>query len=184
MTARQLHIMAAAMPHANPPSPCCLVFTLQTHTRVRSHGLVVLELFAGSATHSAILCAVMHNNLKGANVSCVSVDICSSLDSTIKGDMRVWNSSHTAALKSRFPLRCFLVHASPPCTEYSVANTTAERPLEERLLEADQLVAIVFAIYRDLGSSALLMTVENPGTGRLVGREVGSKEEGRGVLAV
>jgi hypothetical protein len=142
------------------------------HTR--SPGLVVLELFAGAGTHSAIVCAVLKNNLPSANYYRVTVDCDEALNPDIVGDIGAWTSEHSAALRGRYPLCNFILHGSPPCTQYSVANTTSKRPEKERLAEADENVKQMLSVYRDLGDSALLMTVENPGTGKLVGRPVSS----------
>ena len=112
----------------------------------------------------------------------VTVDNGPGLQPTIRGDLRAWGPEHTAALQTRFPARHWYVHGSPPFTEYSVANTTAKRPLEVRLKEADELVAVVFAIFRQLGDRALVLTLENPGTGKLVGRKVRGWQEGHACM--
>lgn len=58
--------------------------------------------------------------------------------------------------------------ASPPCQAYSIANTTS-RDLPD-LEEADKLVKAVDDIASAL--SACIVVLENPGTGKLVGRDV------------
>lgn len=143
------------------------------HQRERSPGLVVVEVFAGTSSHSKLVRDhLAKHSVPKVNVSCISIDIDRKHVPDICGDMRAWGSTHTAALKARFPNRHFIVHGSPPCQDYSQANTTSKRPLEERLPGADMLVLRLLDLYRDLGDRALVLMVENPGTGRLVKREV------------
>jgi hypothetical protein len=102
----------------------------------------------------------------------VTIDLDEKKNPTIVGDMRHWGDAHTVELQSRFPERFFIVHGSPPCTDYSAANTTAKRPREERLTKADELVKSLLCLFYKLGDRGLVLTVENPGTGRLVNRAV------------
>ena len=142
----------------------------------------MLELFAGCGSHSSVVAAVLSENLKypgsqRVRVTRLTVDNDARLEPRpgLVADLRVWRREHTAALLDVYPNKRFVVHASPPCQAYSVANTTSETSLEELMNEADPLVRAPLFIYQDLcdmGNRALALTVENPGTGRLVGRDV------------
>ena len=66
-----------------------------------------------------------------------------------------------------------VVLASPPCQAYSHANTTSREPLEILLQAADKLVAAVEPLSRH--PRVVAVVVENPGTGRLLGRKVGGE---------
>lgn len=72
----------------------------------------MLEMYAGSGTHSVVVCAVLCNNLAGGNVLRVTVDNDPDLRPTIVGDIRAWTSEHTEVLLSRYPRRVFIVHGS------------------------------------------------------------------------
>ena len=80
------------------------------------------------------------------------------------------NATHTCDIlefdyKQYPPEHFYYVHASPPCTEYSVAKTTAPRDLEK----ADRIVIKTLEIIRYF--RPVVYTVENPYTGMLRHRE-------------
>jgi hypothetical protein len=81
-------------------------------------------------------------------------------------DIGEWTAQDSEDLKARFPERRPIVFASPPCENYSRMNTTGKPDLEA----ADALVAKVREISEAIGAVAVF--VENPGTGKLYGREV------------
>ena len=111
----------------------------------------LLELFSGSGTLSSVF--------EEAGWLCVSVD----------NDPKCM-ATHCVDIMSfyyeQYPPGYFdLVHASVPCTEYSVAKTTGVRKLEE----ADELVRKSREIIRYFGTNWI---IENPYTGLLKGRDV------------
>ena len=66
----------------------------------------------------------------------------------------------------QYPVGYFhYVHSSPPCTEYSVAKTSAPRDLEK----ADRIVVRTLEIIRYF--QPVIFTLENPATGMLKNRE-------------
>jgi hypothetical protein len=145
----------------------------------------VLELYAGCGSHSEVLAAVLRNNLtypggQRVRVTRLTVDNDPQLHPApgLVADLRVWRQNHTAALMDRYPNKRFVLHASPPCQAFSIANTTSEVALELLMRAADPLVLAPLQIFRDLGDRALALTVENPGTGRLVGRDVSARLPG------
>jgi hypothetical protein len=102
----------------------------------------------------------------------LTIDSDARLKPDLVADLGVWGRDHTAALLDVYPNMRFVLHASPPCQGYSRAATKCNRSKQERQSEADLLVAAALQAYHDLGDRALAMTIENPGTGDLVGREV------------
>ncbi len=87
----------------------------------------------------------------------VSVDILASFNPTIVADIKTWDPSI-------FPVGHFAaIHASPPCTEYSAARTTAKRPRD--LEGSDALVQKTMQIMEFL--RPLVWIIENPWTGLL-----------------
>ena len=73
----------------------------------------------------------------------VSVDIDPKFEPTIVADIRTWDPSC-------FPPGHFAaIHASPPCTEYSCARTTAKRPRD--LEGSDALVQKTMQIMEYFG---------------------------------
>jgi hypothetical protein len=74
----------------------------------------LLELFCGTKS--------VGRAFEALGWEVVSVDILASFDPTIVADIKTWDPSV-------FPVGHFAaIHASPPCTEYSAARTTAKRP--------------------------------------------------------
>ena len=120
----------------------------------------VVELFAGHG-HVSDTAAWMLDECPR-----VTVDINPARDPDICMDLSKWDARDSAALRARFPDRRPIVFASPPCENYSRMNTTG-RP---NLALADALVAKVREISEAIGAVAVF--VENPGTGKLYGREV------------
>ena len=110
----------------------------------------LLELFCGTKSVGRAFEAI------GWEV--VSVDIVEAFQPTIVADIRTWE-----------PLSCFppgyfaAIHASPPCTEYSAAGTTAKRPRD--LEGSDALVQKTMMIMEQL--APLIWMMENPWTGML-----------------
>jgi len=87
----------------------------------------------------------------------ISVDIEPQFDPTIVADLRTWDPTC-------FPPKYFAaVHASPPCTEYSCARTTAKKPRD--LEGSDALVQRTLMIMDYL--QPLIWIMENPWTGML-----------------
>jgi len=87
----------------------------------------------------------------------ISVDIEKKFEPTIVADVRHWEPQI-------FPPGHFdCIHASPPCTEYSCARTTAKRPRD--LEGSDALVQKTMQIMEYL--QPLCWIIENPWTGML-----------------
>ena len=84
----------------------------------------LLEVFCGTKS--------MGKAFEALGWEVVSVDILASFDPTIVADIGTWDPSI-------FPVGHFAaIHASPPCTQYSAARTTAKRPRD--LEGSDELV--------------------------------------------
>ena len=109
----------------------------------------LLELFCGTKS--------MGKAFEQLGWEVVSVDIEPRFEPTILADIRTWDPS------------CFLpgtfaaIHASPPCTEYSCARTTAKKPRD--LEGSDALVKKTMQIMEYF--QPLIWTMENPYTGLL-----------------
>ena len=92
----------------------------------------------------------------------MSVDIDGASKATHHEDLLTWDYANI------YPRGYFdFVWASPPCTEYSIARTTAKTPRNLEL--ADSLVAKVLEIVAYYNCP---FAMENPQTGLLKGREV------------
>lgn len=109
----------------------------------------LLELFCGTKS--------VGRAFEALGWEVVSVDIVASFNPTIVADIKTWDPSC-------FPVGHFAaVHASPPCTAYSAARTTAKTPRD--LDGSDALVKKTMQImeYYD----PLIWIIENPWTGML-----------------
>ncbi len=146
-------------------------------------GVVVLELYSGCGVHSCIVSGQLRENLwvpqrSGlistrkqitekrtlAVVTQYSIDLCG--DATLRLDARGLTQCSLALFRSRIPNKRVVLLASPPCTAYSIANTTGIRNLQL----ADQLVTIVQQVHYGLDCDCTIM--ENPATGMLPRRDV------------
>jgi len=109
----------------------------------------LLELFCGTKS--------VGRAFEALGWEVVSVDILASFDPTLVADIKTWDPSC-------FPVGHFAaIHASPPCTEYSAARTTAKRPRD--LEGSDELVQKTMQIVEYL--KPLVWIMENPWTGLL-----------------
>lgn len=109
----------------------------------------LLELFCGTKS--------VGRAFEALGWEVVSVDIIPSFNPTIVADIGTWDPSI-------FPVGHFAaIHASPPCTEYSAARTTAKRPRD--LEGSDSLVQKTMQIMEYL--KPLVWIMENPWTGLL-----------------
>ena len=109
----------------------------------------LLELFCGTKS--------VGRAFEALGWEVVSVDLLASFEPTIVADIRTWDPSC-------FPPGSFAaIHASPPCTEYSAARTTAKRPRD--LEGSDALVQKTMQIMEYF--NPLVWIIENPWTGML-----------------
>ena len=109
----------------------------------------LLELFCGTKS--------VGKAFEALGWEVVSVDILASFNPSIVADIGSWDPSV-------FPVGHFAaIHASPPCTEYSAARTTAKRPRD--LEGSDALVQKTMQIMEYL--KPLVWIIENPWTGLL-----------------
>jgi hypothetical protein len=90
-----------------------------------------------------------------------SLDIDPSCKATWTSDILEWDT-----WRHMMPGRYDFIWASPPCTEYSIARTTAKNPRNFEL--ADSIVERTLEIIRELAPKAWLL--ENPQTGYLKSR--------------
>ena len=121
---------------------------------MRQKKMKLLELFSGTGS--------IGKAFKKHGWEVVSLDLNPKAGATITTDVLDWD--YTVFEKGSFDF----VWASPPCTEYSVARTTAKTP--RNLALADTIVARTLLIIEHLEPKAWLM--ENPATGLLKTREV------------
>lgn len=161
---------------------------------VPREGVVVLELYSGCGQHGDIVASQLRENLwlpphgtsrhrarkcakapsdpRGtagmtrAIVTLITVDSNPSSNATLTFDARGLSDSNLALLRSKIPNKIVVLLSSPPCTAYSVANTTGYRDL----VGADELVEVVKRVHYGLACECTV--VENPGTGLLVHRDV------------
>ena len=112
----------------------------------------VLELFAGTGSVGEVFREFGH--------SVYSLDIDPKSPCTVHADILQWDYSALGSFD--------LVWASPPCTEYSCARTTAKTPRD--LLGADALVRRAFQIIAHFRPRWWF--VENPLTGLLKSRAI------------
>ena len=109
----------------------------------------LLELFCGTKS--------MGKAFEQLGWEVVSVDINPKFEPTIVADIRTWDPSCFA------PGTFVAIHASPPCTEYSCARTTAKTPRD--LEGSDALVQKTMQIMEYL--QPLVWIIENPWSGML-----------------
>ena len=114
----------------------------------------LLELFCGTQS--------VGKAFKKQGWDVVSLDLNPKAGATITADILTWD--YTVFEKGSFDF----VWASPPCTFYSIARTTARSPRNLEL--ADSIVARTLEIIRFLEPKAWL--VENPASGYLKTRDV------------
>jgi hypothetical protein len=110
---------------------------------------LLLELFSGTGS--------IGKAFKELGWEVVSLDCNPKANATITCDILDWEPP--PGLKPDH------VHASPPCTEYSIAKTTGLRDLEL----ADRIARKTLDIIADLRPRTF--TIENPWTGMMKGRE-------------
>jgi hypothetical protein len=111
--------------------------------------MVILDLFSGTGSVS--------NAAQSRGYNAVSLD--RDMDASIKTDVMEWNYQ-------QLPPRMFdLIWASPPCTEYSRAKTTAPRKIHE----ANKVVERTLEIIRYFEPKYFV--IENPQTGLLKEQE-------------
>jgi hypothetical protein len=124
--------------------------------------IFLVELFSGSRSVSQ---AFESNLPRGSKLHAYSVDIHPKYNPTTATDILTWD--YQEALKtflSPAKEKCMIwVHASPPCTEYSKAKTTAPRNLDL----ADALAKRALRILRfcekiSPRGSSFYWTIENP----------------------
>jgi len=109
----------------------------------------LLELFSGTGS--------VGRAFEKLGWEVVSIDLEPNFKPTIVADLREWDPTI-------YPRRYFdCVHASPPCTEYSCARTTAKRPRD--LEGSDALVQRTMEMMQYL--QPLCWIMENPWTGLL-----------------
>lgn len=121
----------------------------------------VLELFSGHGSVSAIASSLLDE------CQVVTVDESDEHGTpTIKATLPRDNALVVEYCRTRFPGGRPVIWASPDCRHYSRLRTTGARNLEE----ADAAVRAAQEIAVSL--DALVLIIENPATGMLVGREV------------
>jgi hypothetical protein len=120
----------------------------------------LLELFSGTGSVGRAF------QQRGWDVYSIDVAEVAGHVPTWQGDILEWD--YTDPSLPRFDV----VHASPPCTQYSRARTTARTPRD--LDGADALVACALDIiyYMQMRNPDLLWFLENPASGLLATREV------------
>jgi hypothetical protein len=115
----------------------------------------LLELFSGTGS--------VGQPFRERGWEVISVDWLAKFSPTIQTDLKTWD------FKLAFPPGHFdVVHASPPCTQYSIARTNAKTPRD--LEGADALVARVLEMKAYFQPKVFLM--ENPSTGMMPKRAV------------
>ena len=117
--------------------------------------LYLIELFSGTSSVSRALkraCSRLYD------VRVESVDIHPKYHPTTCVDIRKWDYRQAidSFLSTRRPRDVVVVHASPPCTEYSIAKTTGKRDLKT----ADQIVQRALRILNYARPD--YWTIENP----------------------
>jgi hypothetical protein len=95
-----------------------------------------------------------------------SIDNNPASQAVLKLDATGLTEANLALFRSRIPNKHVVLLASPPCQMYSQANTTGVIDLEA----ADALVAMVVQVH--YGLACVCTVLENPGTGKLVYRDV------------
>ena len=91
--------------------------------------LYLIELFAGSHSVSKALTNFLGSKF---DLRVLSVDIDPKTNASVVGDINKWNYERDIDefLRSQRANDIVLVHASPPCTAFSRANTTGIRDIE------------------------------------------------------
>jgi site-specific DNA-cytosine methylase len=120
---------------------------------------IVLEL--NESTRSLHWNRIRRRALKRYGFKVDSLDIDPSCKATWTSDILEWDT-----WRHMTPGRYDFIWASPPCTEYSIARTTAKNPRNFEL--ADSIVERTLEIIRELAPKAWLL--ENPQTGYLKSR--------------
>ena len=117
--------------------------------------LYILDLFSGTGSVSEALKRKFGSKFK---VLVHSVDIHPKYNPTAQVDILRWNYKPALRdfLRSRRPRDVFIAHASPPCTEYSRAKTTAPRNLRVADAIAKRTLRIIRYAKPDF------WTLENP----------------------
>jgi hypothetical protein len=128
----------------------------------RPRTIFLVELFSGS---SSVAKAIARSLPAGARLRVHSVDIHPEYNPTTATDLMKWDyrTALQAFLADAKPDDLVWLHASPPCTEFSRAKTTAPRNLPL----ADGLVRRTLRILKHVGRLApdadrFFWTVENP----------------------
>ena len=151
---------------SHPLPPCPKPTAANKHHKLthikRMRRLYILDLFSGTGSVSEALKRKFGSQFK---VLVHSVDIHPKYNPTTQVDILRWNYKRALRdfLRSRKPRDVFIAHASPPCTEYSRAKTTAPRNLRVADAIAKRTLRIVRYAKPDF------WTLENP-TGLLRSR--------------
>ena len=118
--------------------------------------LYLVELFAG--THSVSKAVKRSAIGRNYDVRVLSVDIDPKFDPSIVADISTWRYKGPIEhfLKDRRPFDVVVVHASPPCTDFSRALTTRPRDLEA----GSRNVSAAFRIIKHVDPE--FWTLENP----------------------
>eukprot|EP00955_Chlamydomonas_euryale_P043377 352575-Chlamydomonas_euryale.AAC.2 len=84
-------------------------------------------------------------------------------------------ATHARAHAQDLPVHDFVITTFPPCQQDCAATTMSGRSLDKQLAEAKVLITAAINVHRCMGMRSLAMVVENPGTGKLVGRKMGGR---------
>lgn len=123
--------------------------------------LYVVELFAG--THSVSKAIKRSDIGRTYDVRVLSVDIDAKFEPTVVADINRWDfgTAIDEFLRGRRSRDVVVVHASPPCTEFSIALTTRPRDLRAGTRNVKRALKIIDYVDPDF------WFLENPATGLL-----------------
>ena len=110
--------------------------------------MLLLELFSGTGSISKV--AEEHG------IDCVSVDIMERFKPSVLTDIHAWDYINEPLLQTRVDY----IHASPPCTEFSVAMTRRKRNIEEGMRNVKKAFEII-SFFKSK-NPLLKWTMENP----------------------
>ena len=117
--------------------------------------LYLVELFAGSHSVSKALTKCVSNKF---DVRVLSVDLDPKSNASVVGDINKWNYKRDLRdfLQTKRAKDVVCVHASPPCTAFSRANTTGVRDIEGGSKNVKTALKIIKFVKPDI------WTLENP----------------------